>query len=153
MAFLVPVYLIPYYYKKKKIALGLLYTLFIFGASYLIITIPSTLNSRYDKTVSQINSLREDNGNYDARKFIWKEGFEVIKKNWLIGTGSGDVTDALAARYFRLISVDPLTENLAESKFSQTQKSNNGAFLSKQDSISIDNIHEKQLSVYSNNFL
>lgn len=153
MAFLVPVYLVPYYYKKKKVALGFLYTLFIFGFSYLIITIPSTLNSRYNKTVSQINSLREDNGNYDARKFIWKEGLEVIKNNWLIGTGSGDVTDALAARYFRLISGSPLTENLAESKVSQTQKSNNGAFLSKRDSISIHNIHEKQLSVYSKNLL
>jgi O-antigen ligase len=149
MAFLVPVYLVPYYYKKKKVALGILYTLFIFGFSYLIITIPSTLNSRYDKTVSQINSLREDNGNYDARKFIWKEGLEVIKNNWLIGTGSGDATDALTARYFRLISGNPLTE----SKVSQTQKSNNGAFLSKRDSISIHNIHEKQLSVYSKNLL
>ena len=149
MAFLVPVYLVPYYYKKKKVALGLLYTLFIFGFSYLIITIPSTLNSRYNKTVSQINSLREDNGNYDARKFIWKEGLEVIKNNWLIGTGSGDATDALTARYFRLISGNPLTE----SKVSQTQKSNNGAFLSKRDSISIHNIHEKQLSVYSKNLL
>ena len=96
----------------QKTIIGILYTLLIFVFSYLIITTtPSTLNARYSKTVSQINSLQIDNGNYDARIFIWNEALGLIKKNWLFGTGAGDAKDILVARYLQFSLDNPITES------------------------------------------
>ena len=112
MAVIIPTYLIAFYYNKQKTIIGVLYTLLIFVFSYLIITTtPSTLNARYSKTVSQINSLQIDNGNYDARIFIWKEALGLIKKNWLFGTGAGDAKDILVARYLQFSLDNPITES------------------------------------------
>ena len=122
MAVLIPAYLITFYYNKQKTIIGVLYTILIFGFSYfLIITTPSTLNARYSKTVSQINSLQIDNGNYDARIFIWKEALEVIKNNWLLGTGAGDNKDILVDRYLQFLLDNQVTKSSIDTTINDFQ--------------------------------
>ena len=122
MAVLVPSFLILYYHKKRKIILGLLYTILIFSCAELIMSIPSSLNYRYKQTVSRINSIGVDNDNSDARKFIWAEALKGIKNNWLIGAGVGDAKDALVERYSRLILKNPTSEFLMDSTIYQIEQ-------------------------------
>ena len=125
MSVIIPTYLVIFYYNKQKTIVGVLYTLLIFGFSYLIITTtPSTLSVRYSKTVSQINSLQIDNGIYDARTFIWKEALEVIKNNWLFGTGAGDAKDVLVDRYSQFFLDNPTTESHQDSVIIDLQNKN-----------------------------
>ena len=125
MSVIIPTYLVIFYYNKQKTIVGVLYTLLIFGFSYLIITTtPSTLSVRYSKTVSQINSLQIDNGIYDARMFIWKEALEVIKNNWLFGTGAGDAKDVLVDRYSQFFLDNPTTESHQDSVIIDLQNKN-----------------------------
>ena len=125
MSVIIPTYLVIFYYNKQKTIVGVLYTLLIFGFSYLIITTtPSTLSLRYSKTVSQINSLQIDNGIYDARMFIWKEALEVIKNNWLFGTGAGDAKDVLVDRYSQFFLDNPTTESHQDSVIIDLQNKN-----------------------------
>jgi O-antigen ligase len=153
MIVIVPVYLISYYYKRNKIFLGLLYTLIIFGFSYLIISTPSILNSRYNKTVSQINSIGVDNGNSDPRKFIWSQGLEVIKNHWLVGTGVGDINDVLVSRYSKLILDNPTADDLVDSTIVEIQKDNKIVSFLKQSSINSNNTYENEVSDYAKNTL
>ena len=124
MMFIVPLYLILYYFKQGRVVLGLIYTLLIFGASYIVITAPSVLSSRFSKTVSQISSIGVDNENSDPRKFIWAEALTVIKKNWILGAGVGDAKSQLVDRYSKLILDNPISQNLVDSTVSQIQKNN-----------------------------
>ena len=75
----------------------------IFILGYFIIKTPSTLNNRYNTTVSQIDSIGIDNNNSDPRKFIWTESLELIKKHWVLGMGNGDakalIIFSLVARF------------------------------------------------------
>ena len=97
MMVILPTFFIGYYYKRKKPVIGLLYAMFLFVFSYLIITIPSALNYRYKQTISQIKSVGGDGS--DPRNFIWTAGLQVVKKNFLIGAGSGDAKDLLLDEY------------------------------------------------------
>jgi O-antigen ligase len=146
MIVIVPVYFLFYYYRKKKVVLGLLYALLIFGFAYLIITAPSSLNSRYTKTISHINSIGVDNDNSDPRKFIWTQGLEVIKNHWLIGTGVGDAKDALVDRYSKCILDNPTTENLVDSTVSQIKQNQKAVSYLKEKAINSDISYEEQLS-------
>jgi O-antigen ligase len=148
---IVPAYLISYYYKRKKTVTGLLYTLLIFGFSYLIIPTSSILNSRFNKTFSQINSIVVDNGNHDARKFIWTQAIEVIKNHWIIGTGTGDINDALVTQYSKLILENPTIDHLVDSTVFEIKKDNKIAFFLKQNSL--DNNYEKEVRDYAKNIL
>ena len=146
MIVIVPVYFIFYYYRKKKVGLGLIYTTLIFGFAYLIITFPSSLNSRYNQTVSHINSIGVDNDNSDPRKFIWAQGLEVIKNHWLIGTGVGDAKDALVDRYSKCILDNPTTENLVDSTVSQLKQNKKAVAYLKQKATNSNTTYEEQLS-------
>lgn len=125
MIVIIPTYLISYYYKRKNILLGLLYTILIFGFSYLIISAPSTLKHRYTQTISNINIIGLENNSTNARKFIWSEGLELIKKNWLVGAGAGDVKNLLVSRYEELILENPTHLHLVDSTKTQIEKNTN----------------------------
>ena len=122
MMVLVPSYFILYYYNKNKVLLGILYTLLIFSFAKLIMNVPSSLNFRYQQTVSQINSIGIDNDNSDPRKFIWDASLEIIKDNWLIGAGVGDATPLLVERYLVLLLDNPTSEYLVDSTIVQIEK-------------------------------
>ena len=152
MIVIIPVYLISHYYKRKKIELGLLYTVLIFGFSYLIINAPSSLNHRYKQTVSDIGSIGMDS-NADPRKFIWNEGLELIKDNWIFGAGLGDIDDFLVLRYSKLISENPTADNLLDSTVAQTQKNKKIVSYLKEKSINSDIGYQKRLRDYAKNIL
>ena len=122
MTVLVPTYLITYYVKKKKLALGILYTVLILSFANLIMSAPSSLNYRYKETVSHINSIGVDNDNSDPRKFIWIESLKVIKDNWFMGAGCGDAKAELEERYSRLILENPISKSLMDSTIIQINK-------------------------------
>lgn len=149
MTVLVPSFLILHYYMKKKLILGLLYTVLIFAFAKLIMSVPSPLNNRYKVTVSHINSIGIDNDNSDPRKFIWLEALKVIKNNWLIGAGVGDAKDALVERHSRLILKNPNFEVLMDSTIYQIEQ-NQKTIVHLQGKAKINKItYEEQLNSYA----
>ena len=149
MMVIVPAYLIFFHYRIKKTLLGILYTVIIFGFGYLIIQLPSSLNYRYNQTVSQISSIGIDNDNSDPRKIIWHEGLEVIKKNWLIGAGNGDAKDELVTRYSKLIVEDVSAESLLDSTISVVQKNKKAIRSLKKQAFDNRVNYEEQLREYA----
>ena len=92
--------------------------------------------------VYEIHSIRGvDAKNANAREFIWKEGLAVIKNHWFIGTGTGDVTDALVDRYSDLILARPTTDNLVDSIVLNIQKASS----LKEAALQANNIFASQL--------
>ena len=117
MMVIIPIYLISYYYKRQRVSLGFIYTILIFGFSYLIIKAPSSLNDRYQLTISQI-----ENNNSDPRKYIWAEGLNLIKKNWFFGAGAGDVKSLLVSRYSAKVLDFPVSQSLVDSTIIELKK-------------------------------
>jgi len=115
MIVLIPSFLLFHYYKQKKLYLGIVSTILIFGLAKLIMSVPSALNYRYNQTVSHINSIGANNDNVDPRNFIWTEGLKVIKENWLFGTGVGDVKDKLNENFLAQILEKPISNRLIDS--------------------------------------
>lgn len=145
-----PLYLIPYYYKKKQISFGLLYTALIFVFSFLIISIPPTLNHK-EKRKSINIAVDDDNSN--PRKLIWTSGIEVIKNNWLIGTGIGQAKEALSSRYSQHIINAPSSDNLVESTMLQIQKNNKIVSSLKEQAVDSNTTYEKELKDYAKDVL
>lgn len=46
------------------------------------------------------------------RLFVWKSAFEMIKENWLLGAGTGDVKDALLEQYKKDKFIDAYEKKL-----------------------------------------
>lgn len=54
----------------------------------------------------QINNVTNPNGHsFLQRLEFWKTGFQIAKKNWIIGVGSGDVQLAFHHQYYRNKSI------------------------------------------------
>ena len=87
----------------------------MFSFAYLFISIPSTLNSRYTKTIKYANNIGADNYNSDPRKFIWKHGFNVIKQNIIFGAGNGDAKVKLNERFAAQILEKPFVNRIIDS--------------------------------------
>ena len=87
----------------------------VFGIAKGIMSAPSSLNYRYKQTVTHISSIGVDSDNSDPRKFIWENGLTLIKKNWIFGTGIGDVKKVLADRYALHILDNPISASLMDS--------------------------------------
>jgi len=115
MMVLTPTYFLLRYYYKKKLYLGIIYSLIIFGLAKGIMSVPSSLNHRYKQTVTHISSIGVDSNNSDPRKFIWENGLTLIKENWVLGIGIGDVKEILADRYASHILDNPLSALLMDS--------------------------------------
>ena len=145
-----PLYLITYYYKKKQISFGLLYTALIFVFSFLIISIPSSVN---DKEKRKSINIAVDNENSNPRKLIWAAGIEVIKNNWLIGTGIGQAKEALSSRYSQHIIKTPNSDNLLERTMILIQKNNKIVSSLKEQAINSNTTFEKELKDYANDVL
>lgn len=149
MMVVIPFYLILFHYYKKKTLLGLCYTLLIFVLGYFIIKTPSTLNNRYNTTVSQISSIGIDNDNSDPRKFIWIEGLELIKKSWALGMGNGDAKALLVARFSKSIKNDFEIQNLLDSTVFEIQKNKQVINMLKDKNFDNNLTHLEQLRNYA----
>lgn len=77
-------------------------------ATVILMTIPThllltKLNNRYTQVENAI-AIPDQGGKVEynsttGRMEIWKESFEVLKGNWLLGTGTGDIKDELVKTY------------------------------------------------------
>ncbi len=67
-------------------------------SSHILLT---KINNRYtqvEKAIEDQSAVKEYNST-TARMEIWKEAFELIKENWLLGVGTGDVKTELVNTY------------------------------------------------------
>ncbi len=142
---ILPVFFIAYFYRQKSTHIGLLCVVLLFGFSYLIITTPSALNYRFKQTISQINSVGGEDS--DPRKYIWNAGIQVIKKDWLIGSGNGDAKDILLDEYSKLIIDEPFSEDIVDSLLMHMKKRSKIVSYFKQGSANIST-YEKKMKDY-----
>ncbi len=145
MMAILPGFFIAYFYRQNRTPIGLLYVVLLFGFTYLIITTPSALNYRFKQTISQINSIGGEDS--DPRKYIWNAGIQVIKKDWLIGSGNGDAKDLLLHEYSKLIIDDPFSEDLVDSLLVHMKKRSKIVSYFKQGSANIST-YEKKIKDY-----
>ena len=145
MMAILPVFFIAYFYRQNRTPIGLLYVVLLFGFTYLIITTPSALNYRFKQTISQISSIGGEDS--DPRKYIWNAGIQVIKKDWLIGSGNGDAKDLLLHEYSKLIIDDPFSEDLVDSLLVHMKKRSKIVSYFKQGSANIST-YEKKIKDY-----
>ena len=150
MMVLVPSYFIIYYYNRKKVLIGILYTVLIFVFAKLIMNVPSSLNFRYNQTVSQISSIGVEDDNNDPRKFIWEASVKVIRDNWLIGAGIGDATSLLVERYSRLSLGDSTSKDLMDSTIIQINKSEKTFPYLKEKALNNDSGYNEELVLERN---
>ena len=150
---LIPLTILPIYYRKRKLFLGITYVLLIFFIGKLIMTMPTALNYRFKKTVSHVKNIGVHTDNSDPRKFIWSEALIIIKENWLTGAGVGDVKDELIERYSQVISENAISVSLIDSiahQIEQNKKTTN--YLKKR--AKLNNIsYREQLYTYAKNSL
>ena len=78
---------------------------------FVMATILPKTSTRINQTKKHLENLNYSKTNSDARLKIWDAAFNVVKKNYLFGTGVGDVKDALIAQYAEL------SEENAEEEF------------------------------------
>ncbi|MBL7923708.1 MAG: O-antigen ligase family protein [Bacteroidia bacterium] len=85
--------------RRMHFAAILLFTLI----SYLFLQDLNNRFSQVEKVISH-DLVKEDTPAYNStsgRIEIWKESLEILKENWLWGTGTGDIKDELIRTYER----------------------------------------------------
>lgn len=143
-------YFISYYYKRKKLGFGLLYTGVLFVFMYITINILDHLSiHRYKQVVSVFNNTEGGHETLDPRQFIWEEGLSVIRNNWLFGTGLGDAKETLSERYSKLILKNPVAENLVDSTVMRLQQTKKIVGYLKERAINSDSSYEEELIDYA----
>jgi O-antigen ligase len=88
--------------KKRQIVMSLITAVFFIAIVGISISQLSFLTKRLTSTISAMNNtdinVNKDDGTVQ-RIEIWKTSVEIIKDNFLIGVGTGDVKDELLKRY------------------------------------------------------
>jgi O-antigen ligase len=153
MMALTPTYFLLRYYYKKKLYLGIIYTLIVFGLAKGIMSAPSSLNYRYKQTVTHISSIGVDSDNSDPRKFIWENGLTLIKENWIFGTGIGDVKKVLVDIYALHILDNPISASLIDSTINSLEANTRLVKILKNKSLSSETTYDYQLTQYAENSL
>lgn len=118
---LLTVYILAIAFQKKRIIFGII----ILGVTYacivlLITTLPRT-SARLNQTKNNLESISYSKTNSDARVQIWEAASKVIKKNYLFGTGVGDVKDKLVVQYGKLSENDTEKEKRIKEKIIEIQ--------------------------------
>jgi len=106
---------------RRNILLGIgmlvLANTFIFG---LITSLPKT-SKRINQTKIHLENINYSKTNTDARVKIWYAAFNVIKDNYLLGTGVGDVKDAIMSKYSEFSEKNPDQEKEISQKIIEIQ--------------------------------
>ena len=149
MMALTPSYFLLRYYYRKKLYLGIIYTVIIFGLAKGIMSAPSSLNHRYKQTVTHISSIGVDSNNSDPRKFIWENGLTLIKENWVLGIGIGDVKEILVDRYASHILDNPLSALLMDSTINSLKENSKLVETLINESLRTKTSYDYQLNQYA----
>lgn len=90
----------------------------------LLVVVSPYMREKVDQLVDVGSGKRpspEATGSSEVRELVWHAGGQLLRENWLIGTGTGDVKDELLARYAQLGYSHPLKVRLnAHSQLLQT---------------------------------
>jgi O-antigen ligase len=129
-------------FQKKRIFTGILALFLSYACIFLLVTQMPKTSARLQQTKAHIKNINYSKTNSDARAQIWVAATNVIKKNYWIGTGVGDVKDELVAQYTFLSSTDSDKEKVIEDKIIEIQN-NKKWFLhikekAKEDNISVE---------------
>ena len=88
---------------EKQLITGLFLVVIIFGLFYSAFNIFPYSLFRIVKSKQVVENVEkienEGSGSSADRILIWQNSFEIIKKNFLIGVGTGDVKDCLINKY------------------------------------------------------
>ena len=99
--FLALVILLPFYffYKLKKVFKGIIIILSVLVFLLASITILRT-NERIGIVLNQISDgTFKEKASHDSRILIWGSSFQIIRNNFILGVGTGDVRDELMKEY------------------------------------------------------
>ena len=155
MAIIIPVFLITYFYNKKKLLIGFIYTFLIFFTLIMLAKNSSSpsLKYRYKQTMSYVENIGIENGNSDPRKIIWQKGAQLIKQNWLIGVGAGDVKSALVNKYEDMVIDDPISSFLVDSLINELEKDHQTVRYLQKKAIKNNCTYNEQLIYHAKNVL
>lgn len=89
--------------KLKASAIAVIATVMLMTvASHFMLT---RINNRYTQVENAIETptqgTAQEYNSTTGRMEIWKESFELLKDNWFLGTGTGDIKDELVKTYKR----------------------------------------------------
>ena len=88
---------------------------------FVLATSLPKINTRINQTKKHFENMNYPKTNSDARLKIWNAAFSVIKQNYLLGAGVGDVKDALIAQYGELSKENPEEESQVKNKIIEIQ--------------------------------
>ncbi len=119
--FLLTAYIIAISYQKKKILLGTVALTVSFAFIYVLTTKLPNTSARLSQTQKDLGNIKYSKANSDPRIQIWIATFSVLKQNYLLGTGVGDVKDALIAQYEELSEGNAEEESQVKNKIIEIQ--------------------------------
>ena len=96
---LLTLYVLVKYFKKKQLLTGIIALLFSYACIFLLVTQMPKTSARLEQTKQHLKNINYSKTNSDARVQIWEAAISVIKKNYLLGTGVGDVKGVLLNEY------------------------------------------------------
>jgi len=144
---LLSLYILIRAFQKKRIILGTIILCISYTCIFMLVTkIPKT-SARFTLIKSHIESINYSKTNSDPRIQIWKAAFAVIKMNYWIGTGIGDVKDELVSQYKFLSSNESDKEKAIDGKIIEIRNNENW-FLHIKEKAKVNNISvEDQLFI------
>ena len=114
-------YIITLASHKRNILLGIGMLALGYTFIFILITSLPKTNKRINQTKSNLENINYSKTNTEARVKIWEAAFSVIKENYLLGTGVGDVKDALISKYAELSDKNPAQEKEISQKIIEIQ--------------------------------
>ena len=89
-------------FKKKYYVSGLVGLVSLASVSLFLYSNSAIISSRFDYTLNALESKKLDKTSSESstiRILIWEQAFDLIRKNLLIGVGTGDIKDMLVEKY------------------------------------------------------
>jgi len=144
---LLTAYILVKAFQKKQIILGTIILCISYACIFILVTKMPKTSVRLQQTKEHIKNINYSQTNSDARVQIWKAAFAVIKMNYWIGTGIGDVKDELVSQYKFLSSNDSDKEKAIDDKIIEIRNNENW-FLHIKEKAKVNNISvEDQLFI------
>ena len=118
---LLTLFIIVRAFQKKRILTGILVLFLSYACIFLLVTQMPKTSARLQQTKAHIKNINYAKTNNDARVQIWSAATNVIKKNYLFGTGIGDAKDELVSQYKFLSSNNSDKEKVIDGKIIEIQ--------------------------------
>ena len=114
---LLTLYILVSAFQKRRIVTGMLVLFLSYACIFLLVTQMPKTSVRLEQTKEHLKNINYPKTNGDARVQIWETAIRVIQKNYLKGSGVGDVKDVLINEY-KILS-EGEGEDLVEQKIEQ----------------------------------